>query len=200
MVLYETCLGSGSISSAYELPHILTIEPLLRVSPSKFHLFRDCKLRACLESNKVPGLLPLSPSAHCGSVIHRIIEKAVRGKIKGEEDFDNAWKKCIENEEKKKMQSWTEKHLIPLEKSAKNYELKKYQCMLAVKHITSKYSFNEAKVIPQSRKSQEVWLESKDRTVGGYVDAIISTDAGDIIADYKTGNITESSEKSHIPH
>jgi CRISPR/Cas system-associated exonuclease Cas4 (RecB family) len=36
-----------------------------------------------------------------------------------------------------------------------------------------------------------MWLETEDKTIGGYVDAIISTSSGDHIIDYKTGNIIE---------
>lgn len=190
MVPCETCAGRGNIAFTYILPSILPIAPLSRISPSKFHLFRNCKLRACLESNRVSRLLPRSPSSYCGTVIHNLIGKANSREL-NKEDFDKIWDNCIEKEEKQMMGSWMEMHLIPLKESIPNYELKKHECLIAVKKILSKESTSSFIMAMQKRKSQEVWLESRDRTVGGYIDAIISTDKGDIIVDYKTGNVIE---------
>ena len=44
---------------------------------------------------------------------------------------------------------------------------------------------------PINRISREIWLETQDKIVGGFVDAIISTNIGDTIIDYKTGNINK---------
>lgn len=189
MVLHETCSGGKTIAiSSYLKPDVLPVAPLVRVSPSKFQLFRDCRLRACLESNRFPGLLPRSPSARCGTVIHRIIEAAAKKKINEEDDFEEYWNRCIMIEEKEMADSWIERHLVPLKKSTPKYELKKYQCLLTIRSMFNK-TRSHAVHDHINRTSREIWLETQDRIVGGFVDAIISTNVGDTIIDYKTGNI-----------
>lgn len=189
MVLHETCSGGKTIAiCSYLRPDALPVTPLIRVSPSKFQLFRDCKLRACLESNRFPELLPRSPSARCGTVIHRIIEAAAKRKINEEDDFEEYWNRYIMIEEKEMEDSWIERHLVPLRKSTPKYELKKYQCLLTTRSMFNKTGSHVAHD-PINRISREIWLETQDKIVGGFVDAIISTNIGDTIIDYKTGNI-----------
>jgi hypothetical protein len=141
-----------------------------------------------LESNRFPGLLPRSPSARCGTVIHRIIEAAAKKKINEEDDFEEYWNRCIMIEEKEMADSWIERHLVPLKKSTPKYELKKYQCLLTIRSMFNK-TRSHAVHDHINRTSREIWLETQDRIVGGFVDAIISTNVGDTIIDYKTGNI-----------
>lgn len=189
-MLHETCTGGKTIAiSSYQKPDVLPVAPLIRVSPSKFQLFRDCRLRACLESNRYPGLLPRSPSARCGTVIHRIIEAAAKRRINEEDDFEEYWNQCIMIEEKEMADSWIERHLVPLEKSTPKYELKKYQCLLAIRSMFNKTRSHAAYNLI-NKISREIWLETQNKIVGGLVDAIISTNTGDIIIDYKTGRIT----------
>jgi len=191
VVLHETCSGGKTIAiSSYFKPDVLPVAPLIRVSPSKFQLFRDCRLRACLESNRFPRLLPRSPSARCGTVIHRIIEAAAKRRINEEDDFEECWNRYIMIEEKEMVDSWIERHLVPLKKSTAKYELKKYQCLLAIKNVFNKTRSHVAYDLI-NRISNEIWLETQDKIVGGLVDAIISTNTGDIIIDYKTGSITK---------
>lgn len=193
MVLYGACTGGCTITiSPYLLPSALPISLLSRISPSKFHLFRECKLRACLESNKIQGLLPQSPSMHCGTVIHKIIEKTGKGEIKGDDDFERFWDKYIGFEEEKMKHSWIERHLVPLERSTPNYDLKKYQCLLTIRSIKQRSSSTE--ITGPKGLAREIWLETQDKAVGGYIDAIIPTNRGDIIIDYKTGNINEQTK------
>jgi len=143
-----------------------------------------------LESNRFPGLLPRSPSARCGTVIHRIIEAAAKKKINEEDDFEEYWNRCIMIEEKEMADSWIERHLVPLKKSTPKYELKKYQCLLAIRSMFNKTRSHAAYDII-NKISREIWLETQNKVVGGLVDAIISTKTGDIIVDYKTGSITK---------
>lgn len=115
------------------------------------------------------------------------MEKVGKGEIAAGEDFQKKWTEFIEAEEKQMIHSWIDRPLVPLERSTPEYQLKKYQCQLAVESRSGRTHSIEARSLPQKTKKHEVWLETKDRTIGGYVDAIISTDYGEIIVDYKTG-------------
>ena len=165
--------------------------------PSLFYTLRSCKLKACLEANKVPYLLPQSPSSHIGRVIHNIFAMAARGKIKDNEKFNVEWDNCIVQEERKMNASDLERHLLPLERHVQNYEVKKQQCLIAIaKFMTRK--------IPATgpitkRRGSETWLQTPDGLIGGYADAIILSNKGTIIRDYKTGLICRiKNEKSAI--
>lgn len=69
------------------LQPMLPLKPLERISPSQFPIFRKCKLRAIWSSCNAQALLPLPPSARLGIVIHKILEKAAKGKITGDGSF-----------------------------------------------------------------------------------------------------------------
>ncbi|MBC2698910.1 MAG: hypothetical protein HF976_09540 [ANME-2 cluster archaeon] len=171
-----------------------------RITPSKFSAFNECKLKAILQSNKANTLLPTHPSAHLGTVIHKIFEKSSGGEITGDDDFKTDWDSYIQEEEVQMSLSWMEKHFVPLEKSVQNYEVKKQQCLLIMRNmIPSQLPHFEITGNFHTTKSEEVWLQTPDGKVGGYADAIISTDAGDVIVDYKTGSIIESENNSPEP-
>ena len=178
----------------------MPIEPLKRITPSRFSAFNECKLKAILQSNRADALLPIHPSAHLGTVIHKIFEKSSGGEITGDDDFKSAWASYVQEEEAKMNLSWMDKHFVPLEKSVQNYEVKKQQCLLSVRNmIPSQLLHYEITDNFHITKSEEVWLQTPDGKVGGYADAIMSTDAGDVIVDYKTGSIIESENNSSEP-
>ena len=179
---------------------MLSIEPLKRITPSRFSAFNECKLKAILQSNRADALLPIHPSTHLGTVVHKIFEKSSSGRITGDDDFKSAWDSYVQEEEAKMNLFWMEKHFVPLERSVQNYEVKKQQCLLSVHNmILPQLSHSEIKSDLHTKKSEEVWLQTPDGKVGGYADAIMSTDTGDIIVDYKTGSIIESDNNSSEP-
>jgi len=116
------------------------------------------------------------------------MEKVGRGEIVAGEDFPKIWNEFIEAEENRMILSWIDRPLVPLEKSTPEFQLKKYQCQLAVESRSGRTQSIETRSLPRKTKKHEVWLETQDGTVGGYVDAILSTDHGEIIVDYKTGH------------
>jgi len=173
----------------------LPIEPLVRITPSRFHVFKECRLRACWESAHVDGLLPPSPASHIGNVIHRIIEKAGKGEIKDIGVFELDWSRCVEEEEIKMSGSWIEKHLVPLEDTTPGFEVKKRQCKLVAERIIEETLPWKAAKDSKRRRKREAWLQTPDGKVGGFIDAIISTEKGDVVADFKSGFIDKPGEK-----
>ena len=196
MVSHKTCEGGSFITHGI-LPSVLPLKPMGRISPSQFSILKKCKLRAIWASSHVRTLLPVPPAARLGTVIHKILENVGKGSITGDESFDSAWSSCVQHEEVKMNSSWTEKHLIPLEKSAHNYEVKKQQCLLTVQRMISAATPPPVKSGPHKRKIHEVWLQTPDGKIGGYADAIVPAESGDVIIDYKTGSILESGPGTH---
>jgi len=182
-----------SAACSYILPSELPVHPLSRISPSKFHLFRECRLRACLESNRLNAMLPVSPSAHFGTIIHKVIEMTVKEDKNTADSFEECWQRCLKSENNKMKNSWLERHLVPLENSISGYGLKKHQCYLLIKNIINNKRIAWKEKRPKGL-GREVWLETRDKIAGGFVDAIISTPRGDVIVDYKTGNIFENAD------
>lgn len=177
------------------LPPELPVKPLTRIAPSKFLSFMNCRLRACWESAHVDGLLPSSPASHIGTAIHRVIESIGRSEIDIGTNFDLIWRKYIEEEEQKIKDSWIEQHFVPLSNSDPNYEVKKRQCKMIVDRMICR-SVHKSEISCLSEENgNEVWLQTDDGKVGGYVDAIISRDRGEVIEDFKTGSIFESGQE-----
>lgn len=198
MVSNGTCKGASIIIPGL-LPSILPLDPLMRVGPSHFPTIKKCKLRAIWDSSSnVQPLLPPPPSAHIGIVIHKLLEMAGKGEITGDESFNSAWISCIQHEEAKMISFWTEKHLVPLEKSARNCEVKKFQCLRTVQRLAKVTKPAPERFIVHNKK-QEVWVQTSDGKIGGYVDAIVPTESGDLIIDYKTGVTLEPEKENFNP-
>jgi CRISPR/Cas system-associated exonuclease Cas4 (RecB family) len=87
------------------------------------------------------------------------------------------------------LQNPLEHHLVPFSKNARNYEVKRQQCLKIVRN-----SFNLSYSTPQSDNGSiksEFWVESKDKIIGGKIDEIRSNNTGLDIIDYKTGAIID---------
>ena len=163
---------------------------LRRISPSRYHQFKECALREVWHANRKPSILPVSPAARLGSVAHKILELAGRRRIDSE-TLDEAWDDAVSDIEQK-MRHAGEDRLLPLWNSAQRYEVKKSLTFAAARRIIAEHRggfISEATAGHAARA--EVWLESRDGLLGGYVDRIVPGEHGVEIVDYKTGVVTE---------
>lgn len=168
---------------------VLSIKPLSRISPSRYYAFKLCSLREILVSSVQPALLPVFPAARIGSVVHAIIEMATAGKIKDETQFNEIWNAEIKKTEERMKSNPLERHLIPIEETADDFEVKKlmtFQIISSFFHNGSQKDFSTGKNLP------EQWLETKDGKIGGRIDLIKETPDGGVIIDYKTGAIIDT--------
>lgn len=166
------------------------LSPLRRISPSRYHQFKQCTLREVWQANGKPPILSVSPAARLGSVAHKILELAGRRRIDSE-TLDEAWDDAVSDIEQK-MRHAGEEHLLPLCNSVQRYEVKKSLTFAAARRITAEHPAGfipEATDGPAARS--EVWLESRDGLLGGFVDRIVPGEYGVEIVDYKTGAVTE---------
>ena len=108
----------------FKLP-VVNIKPLSRISPSRYYSFTLCNLKEILIASRQSALLPVSPAARIGSVVHFIIEMATAGKIRNEVQFDEIWRKEISKQEAMMSSNPLEYHLVPLEETSHDYEVKK---------------------------------------------------------------------------
>ena len=152
---------------------------------------KECALREVWRANRKLPLLPVSPAAKLGSVAHKILELVSRGHI-DKDSLQEAWDEAVARVEEQ-MHEAGEDHLFPLRDSAQRYEVKKRLTFAAVHRITSAHPSEPPSTPVQGGTDvgAEVWLESADGLLGGFVDRIVPGDHGVEILDYKTGAVTE---------
>ena len=68
----------------------IAFKKINRVSPSQFHSMKKCAYKSLLaEAFEKKPLLPVSPNAYLGTVLHKILELISRGEIKNETEFNS---------------------------------------------------------------------------------------------------------------
>ena len=168
------------------------LKPLSRISPSKFTALGGCPLREIWPANNELRLLPLSPAAYLGTAVHKLIELATRGQIKDEEGMFAYWDESNRNIEKEMQSNHLEKHLVPLELSANNYEVKRNMVFNIVRALSKGNTKLGTQGSDNKKLESEIWVETEDGKVGGKIDLVKHTDAGIEILDYKTGSIIDA--------
>lgn len=178
----------GTISDVAE------ISPLKRLSPSRFLALKDCALREVWAANKAPSLLPPSPRAKLGTVIHSLLELAGNGQVGSnpEVQIDQTWDRLIFACEAQMSNSWLERSLVPLIKTVPDFEVRRLRARrIAVQMATASTSF-----VGTSREASgtgfEVWVETADRLVSGRIDEVRLSADGPSLRDYKTGQILDA--------
>ena len=67
----------------------IVFKKISRISPSQFYSMNNCAYKSLLaEAFGKKPLLPVSPNAYFGTVLHRMLELIVKGVIKNETDFN----------------------------------------------------------------------------------------------------------------
>ena len=167
------------------------LRPLQRISPSRFLHLQQCALREVWQADGKTPLIPISPSARLGSIAHHVLELAGRGRLRGTQELDGAWDDAVSRIQEE-MRRTGEKHLLPLRKHAFRYEVKKRLTFAAAERIIDSRPDESAPTgTPVAVAGSEIWLESKDGHVGGFIDRIIPHEDGVEILDYKTGPVTD---------
>lgn len=178
------------------LPSV-AICPVARISPSTYCNLQSCKLKGILYANHFTPLLPASPSTRLGSAIHVLFELAEKGMVSDDEHgLECAWKSEIERVESKMIANKLEAHLVPLELSAANFDVKKIIAFNALRSFTQR----TVHVKPKTTNIEpEKWVETDDGKVCGRIDLIKKYDKHVEIIDYKTGNIADNSSDGFTP-
>ena len=173
---------------------------LERISPSTYGELLKCPLKACWSANRQrPAPIPAGPIAQLGSILHQLLEAAVKGKIKGpdlRQACGSKWKELLRGHEcilgNDPRTAW----MVPLEFTAFRFAEKLERSLGKAEEFAR---FNESSaggaVAPgTSPWSAEQWLETTDKQVGGKVDLISREPEGVAIKDYKSGAIYETDE------
>ncbi|MEW6697997.1 MAG: PD-(D/E)XK nuclease family protein [Bacillota bacterium] len=173
----------------------MPLKPLERISPSRYLSMRNCVLREVWAANsQVPALLPTHPSARVGSVIHKLLELAGQGLINDEQTMQEYWRQQIFQVENQMSDNWLERHMVPLSKNTRNFQVKQQLYFLMIRNLLG----HRSQQVSSHSSKYEVWVETKDKKVAGRVDAIRCIPEGVQIIDYKSGSVTEQDSGSDI--
>ncbi|WP_199200283.1 PD-(D/E)XK nuclease family protein [Adhaeribacter arboris] len=154
-----------------------------RISPSQFYSIKSCAYKSILaEAFEKKPLLPVSPNAYLGTVLHKILELISIKEIKTDFELETRFDAEINSLEKRLLQEGNG-FITPLQKSVKDYGIKKIQLK---KHLS-----NLPRKIVESKAIAEKWFESKDGLIGGKIDLILEIGQDIEIIDFKTGAITQ---------
>jgi len=160
-------------------PEDWKVEPIKRISPSRFSNVNDCTLREIWSSNKKENLMGNHPDAVLGSIIHMMFENYV--KSSGNFDFENVWSSV----EKKFINDNLD--VVPLSKTSSYYWVKKE---LAKRYIEKGQLRTHTKNAVNYKA--EEWLESKSKKVGGIIDLIRYNNDQLSLMDFKTGKVYDN--------
>jgi CRISPR/Cas system-associated exonuclease Cas4 (RecB family) len=175
------------------LPETPGLSPLARISPSRFTEFLDCALRECLAAAKTPRQLPSSPVARLGSAIHTLLEDAVAGQLPGTDAaaIRARFDALVEEQEAEMRESWLERHFAPLRESIGSFDERALQAVERAGDLSSRATSTEERELRGTgrRYGTELWVQTADGAVGGFIDLVEPSPSGPVISDYKTGSI-----------
>jgi hypothetical protein len=115
------------------------VEPLAYITLSRFTALKGCALKEVWGANRVPRLLPSAPAGRLGSATHRLLQEAGEGHFRSEvgASVDRRWQELIGDAHNTMRRSWLERHLVPLERSVPDYEVRRLRARERALEITA---------------------------------------------------------------
>jgi hypothetical protein len=169
------------------------LKPIRRVSPSRYTAMRSCLLREVWTAAGNPPLLPPSPLAELGTVIHELLGAAGRGELEGagHDRIERTWVDLVSLAEKRMALSALQRHQVPLSRSIPDYEVRKLRALHRAAEIAGVAVRGRVGRPRQGLEHVgcEVWVESHDGQIGGYIDRATMTPEGVVLSDYKSGAV-----------
>ena len=164
----------------------IVFKKISRISPSQFYSMNNCAYKSLLaEAFGKKPLLPVSPNAYFGTVLHRMLELIVKGVIKNETDFNIMFDEQVKfQEENLKQQGYD--FFVPLQKNVKDFGMRK---ILLKKHLRN--ASEKPAASSGVKFHSEKWFESEDKLIAGKIDLVIEEAQETEIIDFKTGAITQ---------
>ena len=190
-----------------ERPQWPSFHPLPRTSPALNEVLRTCFLRAAFQSDdQFLDVRSLSTASALGSVSHRLLEEAARGKFDGVigADLDRLvaarWAELVGLEE----QAMKERAHgpVPAHNRWPKYALRKATACRAASRIASHRGpgvlETAASAVEPRPVQTEVWYEGLNGRLAGRIDLVRRTSAGIELIDYKSGSVTEQERTTGV--
>lgn len=177
----------------------LTLQPLKRISPSRYEALHTCALREVWAAGRQPQLLPSYPKAWLGSAIHSLLEEAGLGKFTpgGNAAIATRWRELLAATEEKMRGSWPDRHLVPLETAVPDFEVRTIRAQNRALEIAEHAPRAKGHGAGTSLQGTELWVQSDDGLVGGFIDYVEMAADGPTVRDYKSGDIGEGNTSAH---
>lgn len=177
----------GCLADPYELV------PLKRISPSRFVALQECALREVWRAAKCEPLLPRSPRSVIGLIAHEMLELAITGRFAGlnSPQVEAAWNSKVSGAESQMNGIWRERSLTPLSNSVRDLEVLKIRLLNQILPYTQSTPASE-RTGEHGKTATEVWIETPDHAIGGFVDSITSTQGKITLRDFKSGLIIDT--------
>jgi len=173
----------------------LSTKPLKRISPSRFVAMQQCALREVFAAAGNRPLLPVNPSARVGSIIHKLLQDVGSGAVvQDKESLNAAWSTLVSETEGQMKDSSTERFLVPLRANVSDLEVRRIRAIhraLSLKVFGSRVAGKETKA-QKLPVGCEVWVQSTNGRVGGFIDVAFESSTGIVICDYKSGSIIDA--------
>ena len=183
------------------LPELSPLVPLWRISPSRFTALKKCALREVLTAARQPELLPAFPQARLGGIIHKLLEEAGKGIVEGRsaKSVESRWDELVGEVEDQMRETWLEHSLVPLKRTVPDYEVRRIRALRRAEQFTREAPKYYSKIGQTPGLGFEVWVESRDKLVAGFIDFVQETTDGLILYDYKTGHVLDKQETNNSP-
>jgi PD-(D/E)XK nuclease superfamily len=167
----------------------LPLIPLKRISPSRYGQLRACALREIWTIGGSPSLLPRNPAAILGIIAHQLLKEAGQGDGNNRFDPVQHWKHLIDAANEDLGQSWLEAALSPLERSGAMYEVLRIRACARADQIACAARSRGAGIGSTKGIGFELWVESHDKSVGGWIDAARRIKGSIVLSDFKSGEV-----------
>jgi len=166
------------------------LQPLKRISPSRFVGIQECALREVWRAAACPPLLPRPPRAWVGTIIHEILQMIPTGRFnsRSKPEIGEAWDFKVAETEKSMLLSWLDAPSVPLKNSAWDFEVQKIRTINRVFAMAWSDDYKGGQGGPFV-SSSELWVETADHFVGGFIDSVEETNQELILRDFKSGLI-----------
>lgn len=138
----------------------------------------------------MPPLLPSSPAARLGTIVHRLLEEAGRGEL-STHNVDARWQKLVAEAEQAMTQIAHEARFVPLRDTVPKYEVVRLRAEARATELAKDVPDTgpraaEARADPYG---YELRVESADGLIAGRIDRAVPAQAGPVLQDYKSGAI-----------
>lgn len=138
------------------------------------------------------ALLPSSPAARLGSVVHRLLEEAGCGSVPAEGSaIDSRWRELIAEAESEMTCLHLERRFVPLSQHVPQFDVIRIRAQARTAELARYVRDAETRAceVTDSPYGTELRVQSSDGLIEGRIDRVVRTSTGPVIQDYKSGAI-----------
>jgi hypothetical protein len=165
---------------------------LCSVTPSTYGKLRQwsegkaCALQLLWQG---PALLAPSPAAKLGDIVHELMERATSWGSRKE--AESLWDTAMVEVEEKLSKNWTTSGLVPLNQTARKFELKRLLTLKSIGMVPESGNASTGTVPEGGQVLKEEEFKSVDGLLKGRVDRVEKRPKGWVLTDFKSGDVRE---------